>query len=51
MIYPKIKKKNKSIKFWLINLFIDIKNILFKILKMIVSLDYFILFMKKNFHF
>ena len=42
MLYPKIKRKKSRFK-----IFITI----YTIIKMIQSREYFILFMKKNFHF
>ena len=51
MLYPKIKKKKISIKTHFINFKDDIRSIFYKIIKIIIDKDYFILFMKKKFHF
>lgn len=50
-MYPKTKIKRNKLKL-IINTIIDnIKNILFTCLKIISSKEYFIIFMRKCFHF
>ena len=50
MLYPKIKKRKITFKSRIIDLCDDIKIKFYKIIKMMISKDYFVLFMKKNFH-
>ena len=50
MLYPKIKKKKITFKSRIINLFDDIRTIFYKIIKIMIDKDYFVLFMKKKFH-
>ena len=50
MLYPKIKKKKKSFKLFLIDRFDDVKIAFFKVIKIILSKDHFVLFLKKSFH-
>lgn len=50
MLYPRIKKKKKSFKLFMYDLFDDVRIIFFKIVKIMINRDYFILFMKKSFH-
>jgi len=50
MLYPKInliKQKNKKIFH---NIIMRIKEVIYKNLKSLQNKDYFILFLKKNFH-
>ena len=50
MLYPKIKQKKITFKSRFNDLLDDIKIKFYKIIKIIISKDYFILFMKKSFH-
>jgi hypothetical protein len=50
MLYPKVKKKKITLKSRVNDLCDDIKSIFYKIVKILISKEYFILFMKKNFH-
>lgn len=50
MLYPKIKKKKITIKTRISSIFDDIRNIFYKVIKIMIDKDYFVLFMKKNFH-
>lgn len=50
MLYPKIKKKKTSIKLFFINILDDIRSNFYKIIKIMIDKDYFVLFMKKTFH-
>lgn len=50
MLYPKIKKKKKSFKNFILDILDNIKVIIYKIIKIMIDKDYFILFMKKSFH-
>ena len=49
MFYPKIKKKKR--KFKMNNITDSIKNLIYTGVKIFQSKEYFILFMKKSFHF
>lgn len=51
MLYPKIKRKKSRFKIFITNITSNIKNTIYTIIKIIQSREYFILFMKKNFHF
>lgn len=50
MLYPKIKKKKQRIKTYILDILDDIKIMTYKTIKMIISIDYFILFVQKRFH-
>lgn len=50
MLYPKIKVKKSNLKKFIYNIIINIKELIYKYLKTFQSKEYFILFMKKNFH-
>ena len=50
MLYPKTKHKKNIFKSFMSKLKDDMKNILYDIIYLIKSKDYFMIFMKKNFH-
>lgn len=50
MLYPKIKKKKQTLKMHMIDILDDIKIVIYKIIKIMINKEYFILFVKKSFH-
>lgn len=50
MLYPKTKPKKHKFKVFITKIKDDMKNILYDIIYLIKSKDYFVIFMKKNFH-
>ena len=50
MLYPKIKKKKTTFKSHFYNILYDIKKRFYKLIKIMIDKEYFVLFMKKNFH-
>lgn len=51
MIYPKIKHKKTNLKSHISNIIYDKKNNIYNLIISLRSMDGFIMFMKKNFHF
>lgn len=51
MLYPKIKEKKHKIKLSINKEFYKFKNNIFNFIKNFKSIDYFILFLNKCFHF
>lgn len=51
MLYPKVKRKKQKIKISLLDTIISIKSSIYIIINVLKSREYFVLFMKKNFHF
>jgi len=51
MLYPKIKERNNKIKLSIRHEFNKIKNNVFNFIKNFKSIDYFLLFLNKCFHF
>lgn len=50
MLYPKIKEKKNKFKAFAAKFKDDMKNILYDLIYLMKSKDYFVIFMKKNFH-
>lgn len=50
MLYPKIKKKKTKFKTIILDIFDEFKIRFYKLIKIMIDKDYFVLFMKKNFH-
>ena len=50
MLYPKIKHKKNKFKSFISKIKDDMKNIFYDIIYLMKSKDYFMIFMKKNFH-
>ena len=50
MLYPKTKRKKNKFKSFMSKVKDDMKNIFYDIIYLIKSKDYFMIFMKKNFH-
>lgn len=50
MLYPKVKKKKIKFKTIILDILDEVKIRFYKLIKIMIDKDYFILFMKKSFH-